>query len=150
MSLMQWFSHKMTDTSRKAMPSMKIHPQFWNVLGSTCPPSSPVAPLVRSISSAYVHSIMTPQRRCLFLLLFGICCCASANQSQRIQQTRGGGAPNLFPSRYLKVSVSDEGLLSICAPISWNTAGWIVVFMLMLPLLFVHPFIIISMHDASQ
>ena len=65
MSLMQWFSHKMTDVSRKALPSMKSHPHFWNVLGSTHQPSSPAASLVRSISSAYVCSIMSPQKICL-------------------------------------------------------------------------------------
>ena len=72
------------------------------------------------------------------------------SQSIPENTTIKGVAPNFFLHRCLKVSVPDGDLFSICAPISWNTAGWIVVFMLMLPLLFVHPFIIIFMHDVSQ
>ena len=52
--------------------------------------------------------------------MFGIHCHASANQSQRIQQTRGGGgggAPNFVSPQMLEWSlVSDGGLFSICAP----------------------------------
>ena len=61
-----------------------------------------------------------------------------------------GVAPNLFLHRCLKVSMSDGGFFNICAPVSWNTAGWIAMFMLMLPLLFVHPFVVIFMHNVSQ
>ena len=62
------------------------------------------------------------------------CCLASVVMPQPInprEYNKQRGGSKFVSPQMLEGSVSDGGLFSICAPRSWDTAGWIVVFMLM-------------------